>query len=191
MNIRDVGLIALLITWLDTIIYSIYLMINKNISITSIENLYEIGRNPYLFILNVILFSLSIYIVLKNSPENERNILKKVFWGYPIATLLITLIYSLIIAGGEGLNIFTKSLFIPMYIFVTLLTTFLADLSIKPIKISEYIKKYSLIFTLIVELAVYLILRILLGASPVLGGTFLLLTILTLALYATGKIKLS
>jgi len=191
MNIRDVGLIALLITWLDTIIYSIYLMINKNISITSIENLYEIGRNPYLFILNVILFSLSIYIILKNSPENERNILKKIFWGYPIATLLITLIYSLIIAGAEGLNIFTKSLFIPMYIFVTLLTTFLADLSIKPINISEYIKKYLLIFTLTIELTIYLILRILLGASPLLGGTFLLLTILTLALYVTGKIKLS
>ena len=191
MNIRDLGLIILLITWLDTIIYSIYLTLNNNIPVTSIENINNIGRNPYLFILNVILFSLSIYIVLKNSPKNEARILKKIFWVYPITTLLITLIYLVIIAGAHALDIFTKALFIPMYIFITLFTTFLVDLSIKPIQISDYTKKYMLILTLAVELIIYIILRILFGASPLLGGTFLLITVVTLALYATGKIKLS
>ncbi len=187
MNLRDVGLILLLITWVDTIILSLYNTLVRNLSILSIENLYEIGRNPYLFLMNIFLYFISISIMIKFTKKEERKNILKIYWGYPLITLLISIFYALIVSGTQLTTVPFKAPFIPMYIFLTLLVIFLYEIKIDASQISIYFKNNFLIVAISIELATYIIVRVIVGASPLVGGGFLALAIITILIASIKK----
>lgn len=186
MDIRDIGLLALLITWIDTIIYSIYLSIAQSIPITTLNNLLEIGRNPALFLINLTLFYISIYILIRYGG-GEKEILKRMVWAYPLVTLTIALVYSISIAGLEGISFLVRAPFIAMYTFLTQMTLFIAELDIKTTNITPYIRENIVILILTAELFIYIALRIVFGGSPILTSTFLILAVATMGIYTLRK----
>lgn len=186
MDLRDLGLIALLLTWIDTLVYSIYLHIIRSFPFATLENFLEIGRNPVLFLTNLVLFHISIYILLRYS-DKEREVIKRIFWAYPLTNMVIAVLYALLIAGADGMIFFFKAPFIVMYSFITQLTVFLIDLEILPIKFTQYVKENILVFTLVAELFIYIIVRVLFGASPIITSSFLVLAIATITVYFIKK----
>jgi len=180
MKIRDLGLLMLFATWIDTVAYSIYLKATKNLDIFSIENFYTIGRDPHLFLGNTIIFLISFIILIKYTSKQERGPILKLYWLYPLVTGIIALIYGLMIGGSEIVMLPFKAPFIPMYIFLSLLTVFLYEIKLYPSEISEIISKKKIVLALTIELSIYIIIRILIGASPIINGGFLALAILTM-----------
>ena len=188
MDLRDIGLVALILTWIDTIAYTVYLDIFKALPFATLENFLEVGRDPALFLTNLILYHISIFILLRNK-DKETEIIKRIFWAYPITNIVVAVIYALLIAGPQGMIFVYKAPFIVMYSFITQLTVFLVDIRMLPIKYTQYIRESMLIFVLVAELFIYIIIRIILGSSPILASSFLILALLTITVYIIKIMK--
>jgi len=187
MKIRDLGLLMLFATWIDTIAYSIYLQVTENLDIFDLENFYMIGRDPYLFLGNTIIFFISFIILIRYTSKQERGPILKLYWLYPLVTGVIALIYGLMIGGSEIVMLPFKAPFIPMYTFLSLLTVFLYEIKLYPSEISEITRKKKIVLVLTIELFIYITIRIVIGASPLINGGFLALAILTMVFMSFMK----
>lgn len=183
MKKQDIGIVLIFLTWIIPITYSILLMLEGQ-QLWSLETGLNIGKNPTIFLIDLILFYSGFTLIINGLRGNKEKI--KEFLNYiyfiPILNILIAFLYSLFLQGINGIiKIFSEALFISIYNFSILLTLITVDIKIKT-PLINLIKDTWKLLILILEFGAYAILVYIAGPSFLTMMVFIALLIIT-ALY--------
>jgi len=169
----DIGILSIFGTYLTMFIYLIYAYLSETIK-SPVDVALTIGKNQYLFILNISLFLVGGYLILQDIETKDREKVRDIlFFLIPTVNLIFAFLYLLVVAGGEGVIYFGSDVyFILMY--NTLLYLIGIITSIKRIEISKEIKivlGYLSLFIL------YILVRLFIGVYPLIEFLFIIVVI--------------
>ncbi len=179
MNKEDIGIIMVIATLVIPLAYVAYLCTAGQLAFGSYEVVSELGKNPIIFLVDVILFLLGTTLIITSIEEDKAAKFIGYLYIIPVFNVVVAAVYSIGAAGfPSGLGVFIDAMFISMYNFIVLLSLFLIDLRSKGIGM-EVFKKERGTLILIAEFLVYLVLRIQMGPSFPLMAFFMALAIAT------------
>ena len=169
----DIGILSITGTYLTMFIYLIYAYISGELK-NSVDIAFKIGKNPYLFIINLVLFMIGGYLILQDIEVKDREKVRDIlFFLIPTANLVLAFLYLLAVSGGEGAIYFSSEVyFILMYNTLLYLIGILT--SIKRIEIS---KEVRIILGYVLLFAVYALVRLFIGVYPVVEFLFLIIVL--------------
>lgn len=176
MEKSDIGIILIFITYLTTIGYIIFEYYIGNIDLPY-KIAFVIGKSPYLFILNLVLYLIGSYLLINGVSRNKEELdpmIDMLFFFMPTLNLVIAFLFLVMTAGGEGILYFgTEVYFILMYNFLLYLIGIV--ISLRGIVLSKEVK-ISIGYLLLI--ALYAMIRIYLGVYPLLEITMIVIVLI-------------
>ena len=162
MKNEDMGLIAILLTWIIPLVYVVYYQLQGTGGYDLIKNM---GKDPYLFIVDLVLFYIGIVLIVKNVDRNKVGVFLNYLYSIPIINILVSATYSSSVLGfPDGLKIFTDGMLISMYNFLILTTLLLIDLNIK-MNLTRFLAEEKNILVVIAEFIIFAVIRYFYGPS--------------------------
>ncbi len=182
MKNEDIGSIAILLTWIFPLAYYIYYQLQ---GIGGYELIRNMGKNPYLFIIDLVLFYIGITLIVKNVNKDKVRVFLNYLYSIPIINILVAAIYSYSALGfSDGLKIFTDGMLISMYNFLILATLLLIDLNIR-MDLTRFLTEEKNIFIVIAEFIIFAILRYFYGPSFIMMIAFIF--IIPISIYILNR----
>jgi len=172
----DVGIVLILITYLTTLGYIMFEYYIGNIDLPY-KIAFVVGKSPYLFILNLILYLIGSYLLMNGVLINKEELepmIDMLFFFIPTLNLVIAFLFLVVTAGGESILYFgTEVYFILMYNFLLYLIGIV--ISLRGIVLSREVK---IIIGYLLLIALYAIIRIYLGVYPLLEVTMIVIVLI-------------
>ena len=164
MEKEDLGLILIILTWIIPFVYIVYYLL-QGVGFGSYSLIEKIGKEPSLFIIDLILFYIGLILIVKSLNKNKARTFLNYLYLIPIINVLVSGIYSSSIIGfTEGMKIFTEGMFISMYNFLILTTLLLINLNIKE-SLTKFFVNEKGVLIVIAEFIIFGALRYFYGPS--------------------------
>jgi len=175
MKRRDIGIILIMLTYLTMLGAVVYHQLNIGFK-DAVDVAIYIGKNPYLFILNLILYFIGGYLLIndfRNNPDKLNNIIDMIFFVIPTINIVSALIYLAALAGGEGILIFSSGTY-----FILMYNTILYIIGISlQTKIRVKYRDIKIILGFIAIFVIYILFRLFIGVYPIIETIFLIIAI--------------
>ena len=173
MKQEDLGSILIILTWITPLIYIIYYLL-QGIGFGTYSLIQKIGKEPLLFIIDLILFYIGLILISKNLDKNKAREFLNYLYLIPIINVLISGIYaSSIIGFPDGMKIFIDGMFISMYNLLILTTLLLIDLNTK-MNLTKFFINEKGALTVIAEFIIFGVLRYFYGPSFIIMLIFII-----------------
>jgi hypothetical protein len=177
MRREDTGTLLIISTWIIPLIYLSYLSATSQTGFLSYESVSKLGKDPYIFLVDLILFLIGTLLIITGLKTDRSRTLKFINYLYffPIVNILISGLYSATLNGlPDGLSIYLDGIFITMYNFLILLSLIVIELRVSEISLKSLGKERGIII-LISEFIAFAIIRYYTGSSFPLMAAFLII----------------
>jgi len=178
---EDIATILLLLTWINPLGFLIYHVavlhhpLNYNMIL-------KLGKDPVLFLTDIVFFEVSVYLFItsKHIREREKRDIIKMCYLVPVMNILLSLIGGAIFSGLHGfVYILIEAPFISMYNLLIALYLIALNMRIRPKPLIP--TKHMIVgLAVIIEFAIYAILRYFYGPSFYLLISFLIAIVVSL-----------
>ncbi len=182
MDKRDIGILMILGSYIFLLARTVMLYME---GVTNPLTLYrDIGSDPILFYVNLVLYLFGAYLLIGNASHEVRDLLINIlFFVIPFTTLIFIISYLWIVGGAKGLLLLYGTAQFPLYhIFLLITVGIITVIRRKDLDLKRL--SYALPFILV--MAAYAAVRVFLGIYALMVLIFLVI-VGVLTIFLTKK----